>query len=237
MSYTRGAILISIEYYYSENIPGCCHCGCCCCCCAAAVLLLLLLLLCVLVLLSASPSSYSLALLLLRTVTVEAAVDASTAAAAAVVAADAVAVAAAPLSLQLSLSFSFDVHAVRTFLTSRASRASRPRASAPCSSFVHSQHPCASLFRALCLRDPSFVVSSNAFVRCRLLGGRALSRPSLAVPYHRLLPHRSSVAPPSGATIKTPGCQVGFCHLSASGVIARYLGDWWPPLGQSLTHT
>ena len=127
--------------------------------------------------------------------------------AAAVVAAATVAVAAAPLSLQLSLSLSFGVHAVRTFLTSRASRASRPRALAPCPSSILSKKPRASSFRALCLRDPSFIVSSNAFVRCRLLGGRALSRPSLAVPYHRLLPHRSLVVPPSGATMKAPGCQ------------------------------
>ena len=35
----------------------------------------------------------------------------------------------------------------------------------------------------------------------------AHSRPSLAVPYHRLLPHRSLVAPASGATMKAPGCQ------------------------------
>ena len=100
-------------------------------------------------------------------------------------AADIVAVAASPLSLQLSLSLTFGPCAVRTFLTSRASRASRPRALAPCPSSILSKKPRASSFRALCLRNPSFIVSSNAFVRCRLLGGRTLSRPSLAVPYHR----------------------------------------------------
>jgi len=203
-----------------------------CCCCAAAVLLLLLL--CVIVLLSSSSSSYSLALLLLRTVVVEAAVDASTAAAAAVVAADTVTVAASPLSLQLSLSLSFGVHAVRTFLTSRASRASRPRALAPCPSSILSKKPRASSFRALCLRDPSFIVSSNAFVRCRLLGGRALSRPSLAVPYyHRLLPHRSLVVPASGATMKAP---TALAICLPMGLLLAILVGWWP-LAQSLTHT
>ena len=201
-----------------------------CCCCAAAVLLLLLLL-CVIVLLSSSSSSYSLALLLLRTVVVEAAVDASTAAAAAVVAADTVTVAASPLSLQLSLSLSFGVHAVRTFLTSRASRASRPRALAPCPSSILSKKPRASSFRALCLRDPSFIVSSNAFVRCRLLGGRALSRPSLAVPYHRLLPHRSLVVPLSDATMKAPdtrGLWPSVCKCDYCSLFFGWLAIAWP---------
>ena len=153
-----------------------------------------------------------LPLLSLRTVATKVAVDASTAAAAAaaaaVVAAATVAVAAAPLSLSLSLSLSFGVYAVRTFRTSRASRTSRPRALAPCSSFILSKHPRASSFRALCLRDLSFIVSLYAFVGRPAARRQRTSRPpSFDTPYRRLLPHRSLVAPPRGAARETPGAR------------------------------
>ena len=75
-----------------------------------------------------SSSSSLLPLLLLRTVAAEVSTAAAAAAVVAGVAAATFAVAAVPLSLQLSLLLSFGACAVRTFLTSRASRASRPRA-------------------------------------------------------------------------------------------------------------
>ena len=97
-------------------------------------------------------------------------------------------------------------------------------------------HHYASSFRALCLRDPSFIVSFYAAVRYRrLLGGHAL----VPLPRGALSPPDSTPifsGPTFGCHYESPGVPGALAICLQVGLLLAILGGW-RPLGLSLTHT